>query len=182
MSEEKWQNTEKNGEKEKNKPDVAPVKQKKETEAQKQAFELYYSMGAKRSLAAVAGSCGKTTRTIGEWSRIFKWQDRIVQREIEETQEKGSVANAVIDAKAEYRQIIRALVATFVKDYKAGKIRIKNIQDFERLVKLDLLLLGDPTERIQQDNKENVELSEEDRRAIFAVADSIKAEMKALRG
>lgn len=174
MAEEKGQNTEKAA-------DVVSIKGKKETEAQKQAFDLYYSMGAKRSLEAVASACNKSTRTIGEWSRQFKWKDRIVQKEIEETAEKGSTANAVIDAKAEYRQIIRALVATFVKDYKQGKIKIKNIQDFERLVKLDLLLLGDPTERIQQENKQNVELTEEDRKAIFAVADSIREEMKALR-
>lgn len=174
MAEEKGQNTEKSA-------DVVSIKGKKETEAQKQAFDLYYSMGAKRSLEAVASACNKSTRTIGEWSRQFKWKDRIVQKEIEETAEKGSTANAVIDAKAEYRQIIRALVATFVKDYKQGKIKIKNIQDFERLVKLDLLLLGDPTERIQQENKQNVELTEEDRKAIFAVADSIREEMKALR-
>lgn len=175
MAEEKGQNTKKAVE-------VVSIKGKKETEAQKQAFELYWNMGAKRSLEAIANACNKSTRTIGEWSRQFRWKDRILQKEIEETDEKGSVANAVIDAKAEYRQIIRALVATFVKDYKEGKIRIKNIQDFERLVKLDLLLLGDPTERIQQEGKQNVELSEEDRRAIFAVADSIKEEMKALRG
>ena len=85
----------------------------------------------------------------------------------------------MIDAKAEYRKIIRALIAGFVKDYKAGKVRIKNITDFERVVKLDLMLLG---EVAQLEVKSDVALSEEDRKAIFAVADSIKAEMDALRG
>jgi len=160
---------------------VVPKKSQKETEAQKTAFELYYNMGEKRSLEAVANSCGKSTRTIGEWSRKFQWKDRILQKEIEETAEKGSTANAVLDVKAEYRKVIRALVAAFVKDFKAGKVKIKNIQDFERVVKLDLLLLGDPTDRVAQENKEQIELTEEDRKAIFAVADSIKEEMKALR-
>ena len=174
MAEEKSPKTEEN-------KDIEPVKKdkwSKETEAQKQAFDLYYSMGQKRSLEAVANTVGKSSRTIGEWSRRFKWADRIVQREIEEAANQGSTANAVIDAKAEYRQIIRALVATFVKDYKSGKIRIKNIQDFERIVKLDLMLLGDVPEL---DVNSNVSLTDEDRKAIFAVADSIKAEMKALR-
>lgn len=165
-----------------NKPDDKPESIKrvrKETEAQKQAFDLYYSMGEKRSLEAVASGCGRSTRTIGEWSRRFGWKDRVVQREIEDAANQGSVANSVIDAKAEYRKIIRALIAGFIKDYKAGKIRIKNIQDFERVVKLDLMLLGEVP---QVDVKSNVELSEEDRKAIFAVADSIKAEMNALRG
>lgn len=151
----------------------------KETEAQKQAFDLYYGMGAKRSLEAVAKTCGKSTRTISEWSRKFHWKDRCVQREIEESNVQGNVANAVIDAKAEYRQIIRALVATFVKDYKAGKIKIKNVQDLERIVKLDLMLLGD-SQIVEVKN--NVELTEDDRAAIFAVAESIKAEMEALKG
>ena len=165
-----------------NKPDEKPESIKrvrKETEAQKQAFDLYYGMGEKRSLEAVAAGCGMSTRTIGEWSRRFGWKDRVVQREIEDAANQGSVANSVIDAKAEYRKIIRALIAGFSKDYKAGKIRIKNIQDFERVVKLDLMLLGEVP---QVDVKSNVELSEEDRKAIFAVADSIKAEMNALRG
>lgn len=165
-----------------NKPDEKPESIKrvrKETEAQKQAFDLYYGMGEKRSLEAVAAGCGRSTRTIGEWSRRFGWKDRVVQREIEDAANQGSVANSVIDAKAEYRKIIRALIAGFIKDYKAGKIRIKNIQDFERVVKLDLMLLGEVP---QVDVKSNVELSEEDRKAIFAVADSIKAEMNALRG
>lgn len=165
-----------------NKPDDKPESLKrvrKETEAQKQAFDLYYGMGEKRSLEAVAAGCGRSTRTIGEWSRRFGWKDRVVQREIEDAANQGSVANSVIDAKAEYRKIIRALIAGFIKDYKAGKIRIKNIQDFERVVKLDLMLLGEVP---QVDVKSNVELSEEDRKAIFAVADSIKAEMNALRG
>jgi hypothetical protein len=165
-----------------NKPDDKPESLKrvrKETEAQKQAFDLYYGMGEKRSLEAVAAGCGRSTRTIGEWSRRFGWKDRVVQREIEDAANQGSVANSVIDAKAEYRKIIRALIAGFVKDYKAGKVRIKNITDFERVVKLDLMLLG---EVAQLEVKSDVALSEEDRKAIFAVADSIKAEMDALRG
>lgn len=165
-----------------NKPDDKPESLKrvrKETEAQKQAFDLYYGMGEKRSLEAVAAGCGRSTRTIGEWSRSFGWKDRVVQREIEDAANQGSVANSVIDAKAEYRKIIRALIAGFVKDYKAGKVRIKNITDFERVVKLDLMLLG---EVAQLEVKSDVALSEEDRKAIFAVADSIKAEMDALRG
>ena len=49
------------------------------------------------------------------------------------------------------------------------------------MVNLVLLLLGDPTDRFAQVNKEQIDLTEEDRKAIFAVADSIKEEMKALR-
>ena len=89
---------------------VVPKKSQKETEAQKTAFELYYNMGEKRSLEAVANSCGKSTRTIGEWSRKFQWKDRILQKEIEETAEKGSTANAVLDVKAEYRKVIVGLI------------------------------------------------------------------------
>ena len=59
-------------------PEVVSIKGKKETEAPKQAFELYYSMGAKRSLEAVASACNKSTRTIGVWSRQFKLIDRFL--------------------------------------------------------------------------------------------------------
>lgn len=150
----------------------------RENEKQKQAFDLYYGMGDKRTIEAVANTIGMSSRTVGEWSRKFQWKDRVNQREIEDATAQGGKANAVIDTKAEYRQIIRALVASFVKDYKDGKIKIKNIQDFERIVKLDLMLLGDAQ---VVEVKNNVELSDDDRKAIFAVADSIKAEMNALK-
>ena len=175
MSDENRQNVEAEGKKEKK---DARIKLVKENEKQKAAFDLYYNMGDKRTIEAVANHIGMTSRTVGEWSRRFNWRDRVNQREIEDATAQGSTANSVIDAKAEYRQIIRALVAAFVKDYKDGKIRIKNIQDFERIVKLDLMLLGDSQ---VVEVKNNVELSEDDRKAIFAVADSIKAEMNALK-
>lgn len=43
---------------------VVPKKSQKETEAQKTAFELYYNMGEKRSLEAVANSCGNSVNEL----------------------------------------------------------------------------------------------------------------------
>ena len=43
----------------------------KENELQRKAFELYYGLGDKRSLRAVAETIGRTERTVAGWSRIY---------------------------------------------------------------------------------------------------------------
>lgn len=48
-----------------------------------------------------------------------------------------------------YRAQMDKLIAQADEDIKAGKIRVQSIEDFERLVKLDLMLIGEPTERIE---------------------------------
>ena len=58
----------------------------KENELQRKAFELYYGLGDKRSLRAVAETIGRTERTVAGWSRAFNWVARVTQRNIENAQ------------------------------------------------------------------------------------------------
>lgn len=46
-----------------------------------------------------------------------------------------------------YRDEMDKLISKAAEDIRAGKIRVQSIEDFDRLVKLDLLLMGEPTER-----------------------------------
>lgn len=147
---------------------------KTENLEQKEAFEYYYSLGQGRTIPQVAKKFGKSSRTVYEWSRKFNWQERIEQRDIEigrRLEEK--TIDTVVNEKARYRKIIKLAIAEFVKNLQAGKVKADSIVDLERLIKLDLTLMGEPTEINQNNN--NHGLTEEDREALNNYAKAIIA-------
>lgn len=123
----------------------------KENELQSRAFELYYGLGDKRSLRAVAETIGRTERTVAGWSRSFNWVNRVTQRNIENSQNRReeAVNTQLTDVRARYRVCINNLMAEFSKRIANGEVKIKNITDFDRLCKLDLLLMGEATDRTE---------------------------------
>lgn len=123
----------------------------KENELQSRAFEMYYGLGDRRSLRAVAETIGRTERTVAGWSRAFNWVARVTQRNIENSQNKREEAlnTQLTDVRAKYRVIINNFMAELSRRVIKGEIKIRNIQDFERLVKLDLLLMGEVTDRTE---------------------------------
>lgn len=124
----------------------------KENTLQREAFEIYYGMGKKRSLKAVAERVDRTERTVAGWSRAYNWVDRCYQREIEDAKagEASKVALAqTTDVKTRYRIMINNLMAKATKMISEGKLTIRNVQDFERVVKLDLLLMGESVDRAE---------------------------------
>lgn len=133
----------------------------KENDLQRKAFEIYYELGEKRSLKIVAETIGRTERTVAGWSRSYNWVSRVTQRNIEEAQNKqGDVVNTQLtDVRTKYRILINNLMANFSKDVTEGKVKIKNVNDYEKLVKLDMLLMGEATDRVEAGGK--VDLSQE---------------------
>lgn len=134
----------------------------KENTLQREAFEIYYKLGKKRSLKAVAEQVNRTERTVAGWSRAYNWVDRCYQREIEEAK-KGDVSSTSLsqttDVKTRYRIIINNFMVQLSKDITDGKLKIKNVADYERLVKLDLLLMGEVTDKTEVVG--NTDLSQE---------------------
>lgn len=126
----------------------------KETIEQQEAFELYYNM-ERRTLKAVADKIGKTERTVSNWSKRFDWVARVKQREIEDAKalDISAFKEKTADLKTRYRLLINNLFADANKRIASGELRIKNIQDIDRLVRLDLLLMGEYTDRIENENK-----------------------------
>jgi hypothetical protein len=122
-----------------------------ENELQKRAFEMYYGLGDKRSLKAVAETIGRTERTVAGWSRSFNWVARVTQRNIENAKNKQEEAinTQLTDVRTRYRVVINNLMAELSQRVAKGEFKVKNITDFEKLVKLDLLLMGEATERTE---------------------------------
>lgn len=147
----------------------------KENSLQKEAFELYYHMGDKRSLRAVAEKIERTERTVAGWSRAFSWVDRVKQREIEDAKNMGGNAlnSQTTDVKTRYRIMINNLMAKATKMIAEGKLGIRNVQDFERVIKLDLLLMGESVDRSELVGA--TELSQADKDRLDKIAKLLSA-------
>jgi hypothetical protein len=59
-----------------------------------------------------------------------------LQREIE-------VIEGILESKAQYRKIVKAGIAQWVKDLQAGNIKMQTVQDLDRLIELDIKLQRD---------------------------------------
>lgn len=142
----------------------------KENSLQKEAFELYYHMGDKRSLRAVAEKVERTERTVASWSRAFSWVDRVKQREIEDAKNMGGNAlnSQTTDVKTRYRILMNNLIAKASQKIAKGELGIRNVQDLERVVKLDLLLMGEATDNTS--NTSTTELSKADKDRLDTIA------------
>ena len=142
----------------------------KESSLQREAFELYYHLGEKRSLRQVAKEIERTERTVAGWSRTYNWVDRVKQREIEDAKNMGGNAlNAqTTDIKTRYRILMNNLITKASQKIAKGELSIRNIQDLERVVKLDLLLMGEATENSASSN--TTELSKADQNRLDAIA------------
>lgn len=123
----------------------------KETLLHLEAFERYYAMGKQRSFVSLAGLCGVSEKTVARWSIAFDWQLRVEQRDIENGRRLQRMTDdTIIAAKAKYRKIVQAMLASFVTKFTEGKVELSSVSDLERLVKLDLFLMGEPDMRTEE--------------------------------
>ena len=120
----------------------------KETLRHKQAFEYYYSLEEKRGLRKVAQEYDVCRSAVGKWSKAFNWQERVEQRDIEIAKKlEAEVNKAVVSSKADYRALIKKVVKEFEERLEAGKIRIAKPEDLSIMAKLDLLMMGEATDK-----------------------------------
>lgn len=142
--------------------------QKEETPFQREVFNIYYSMGNERSIKNLHSYLmrlkeeGKIEeevpceRTLKRWSKLFNWQLRIKQKNIEVNKKLNEQLDEdVLEIKANYRNIIRTLLEEqmqILKEYKEQNksIQIKGVRDLreivqmvETLINLDLELIGE---------------------------------------
>ena len=143
---------------------------KEETLRQKQIFDIYYSLGDKRSLEKLKENLKNTPEysektpsldTLKSWSKKYNWQERIQQRDAEISKGLEKKINQdIINEKAEHRKLIKAILnelkrslIEYQNEIKEGiepaKIEtIKDLKDISQiidtLIKLDLNILGEP--------------------------------------
>ena len=121
-----------------------------ETLRHRQAFDYYYGLGDKRSYSQVAEKLHVSDTSIAKWSKAHDWGSRVEQRDIENARRiEKKTDDTIVNTKARYRKIIKALIAKAVDKIKKGELDPETIQDVERLAKLDLLLMGEATERTE---------------------------------
>lgn len=132
------------------------------------AFEYYYALGESRTQQEVANRFKCSKRAVEKWSVAFQWQKRIVERDNEIADlVSDKLKKHAADQKVKYHNLVQNLIAPVIKglqymrlenDQQKKEFREKNpdmveikatnILDFERLIKLDLLLLGENTSNI----------------------------------
>jgi len=127
-----------------------------ETLKNKEVFEIYYAMGSERSLSKLrkklmSPECPLSVpslKTLKRWSVAFNWQDRIELRDIDNGKKlKAKTDKAVVNSKADYRALIRKVVEEFEQKLKDKKIIISKPGVLVEMAKLDLLMMGEATER-----------------------------------
>ena len=143
---------------------------KEETLRQKQIFDIYYSLGDKRSLEKLNETLKNTPEysdktpsldTLKSWSKKYNWQERIQQRDAEISKGLEKKINQdIINEKAEHRKLIKAILnelkrslIVYQNEIKEGikPAQIETIKDLkdisqiiDTLIKLDLNILGEP--------------------------------------
>lgn len=134
----------------------------KETLKHQQAFEYYYMLGPERSLGKVASQFNISRPTATMWSQKLNWDQRIIERDNKNMQvirEKND--EDVVNQMEAYRKIIKASVSDYIKRLKDGKVKIDTVNDFAKLVKLDIELTGyiqqvTNTDENNIDNNDNI--------------------------
>ena len=126
-----------------------------------EAFEMYYLMGDSRSMGKVARKIGRDQRTIQRWRNRYDWERRIEERDSYIYDSLNSLnAEEIIEAKVEYAGAIREMIKKQIIDVvNAGDdpFPIDDARKFTELIKVYLLLMGDPTSRSESKRKVEVE-------------------------
>lgn len=120
----------------------------RETLRHKEAFEYYLYLGAERNLQKVSEKYKVSLPTVKKWSHNFGWKNRIVEREQELAERfKKENEDEITQIKRQNLTIIRGFKSKLVNALNRGKVKPKTTKDLERIVKLEALVMGEPTER-----------------------------------
>ena len=124
---------------------------KRETATHREAFEFYYREGEARSYNNVAEKFNTSITSVNRWSQSFKWMDRIQQRldrigDVVASRAEASEINSREKVLNVLSQKIDDLITIDDDGVPHLTVPIADFGDFNQLVKLFLLLRGDPTE------------------------------------
>ncbi|GBG09499.1 hypothetical protein PAT3040_04146 [Paenibacillus agaridevorans] len=55
-------------------------------------------------------------------------------------QHELEIAQGIMESKEQYRKIIKAAIARWVKDFQEGRIEVQSVDDLRKLIELDIEL------------------------------------------
>ena len=121
---------------------------KHETLKQLEAFELYV---VKRDLRGVARELGVGKSAVRNWAKNFDWKTRVRARDVGIARKLARKTDtSIVSVKARYHSMIHKIVEALCKHHLGKDLKSlrhpekTTLTDLERLVRLDLMLLGEP--------------------------------------
>lgn len=109
------------------------------------AFEIYYQLGDKRTLAKVAEKVGRSPDWVSTVAKAFDWKRRVNERDHRQSE---SILDRIDEYKLKEKEnnlkLIRATKARYAQLLMSQKI---TAAEFEKIVKLEMLITGEATER-----------------------------------
>ncbi len=157
---------------------------KRETQRHLEAFELYVAQGGRRSYRQVARAMGTSIGAVKLWSLSFDWPARARRRDAGIARKLAKKTDqTIVQVKARYHVIVHKFVEALCKHHLGKDLKSlrhpekTTLTDLERLVRLDLMLLGQPdlvarleTGRARELDTALAELSPAELRALVATA------------
>ena len=128
----------------------------KEKPIQAQAFETYLELKSNnytthKSINMVAEEYDYTPRQVWKWYKWFDWKHREQERNKEIQRIIENKHNQIIAKnKSNYLTITHTLLEDYINEGIPAKI--STIKDLETVVKLSLLLQGEPTSITKEEN------------------------------
>ncbi len=107
-----------------------------------QAFEIYASLGERRTFRRVASQLGVSDRTVRHWAKQEKWQQRLDEREAQAARQLSDRSlNSSFAERERDLKIVRMAKMKLTKDIAEGRVKGR-VTDLEMLIRLEAELLG----------------------------------------
>jgi hypothetical protein len=124
---------------------------KRETQRHLEAFELYVAQGGRRSYRQVARAMGTSIGAVKLWSLSFDWPVRARRRDAGIARKLAKKTDqTIVQVKARYHSMVNKIIEGLCRHHLGKDLRQlrhpekTTLTDLERLVRLDLMLLGEP--------------------------------------
>ena len=112
------------------------------------AFRIWFNDGEPIPHHRVAKQVGRSPKTISNWAVNYRWSER--RQAIEELMKQVIIEQMADGANEHYEKMFKLLDqadAAYEKALQGGKVKT-NLGDVKRLVETRMLLIGQPTERV----------------------------------
>lgn len=115
----------------------------REQEHHKQAFEIYFGLGTKRSYKAVANQLGLSVSAVRLMAKSFDWSGKIEKRDAAiARQAADNVIGPALANATRNRKLVELALMKVIKAINSDKVRIQ-VGDLDRLLRLQAFLDGD---------------------------------------